>query len=72
MRKVMFAAFPTSTRATLTNKSAADSLSAYSFVKEISTQCFLIAPAPEGVQNEGHSTVTLPIQERTICAPQKS
>ena len=72
MRKLMFAAFPTSTRTALTNKSAADSLSAYLFVKEISTQSFLIAPSSEGVQNEGHSRVILLIQERTLCAPQKS
>src|SRR5713226_1966309 len=34
MRNVMFAAFPTSKRAALANKSAASSLSTYLFVKE--------------------------------------
>jgi hypothetical protein len=42
------------------------------FVKQISTQFFPIAPSSGAVQNEGHSTVILPIQERTLCAPQES
>src|SRR6266404_4002367 len=45
----------TSTRVALTNKSAADTFDA-----------FPVAPASGAVQNEGHSTVILPIQERSI------
>jgi|GraSoiStandDraft_39_1057311.scaffolds.fasta_scaffold05021_4 hypothetical protein len=41
-------------------------------IKQPSTQFFLIAPSSAAEQNEGHSTVILPIQERSICAPQKS
>jgi hypothetical protein len=33
---------------------------------------FRVAPTSGPVQNEGHSTVILPIQERSLCAPQKS
>ncbi len=61
-----------STRAALTNKSAAASFGASPSMKQPSTQFFLVAPSSAAVQNEGHSTVILPIQERTICAPQKS
>src|SRR6266478_246715 len=61
-----------STRAALTNKSAAASFGASPSMKQLSTQFFLVAPSSAAVQNEGHSTVILPIQERTICAPQKS
>ena len=61
-----------STRATLTNKSAAASFDASPSMKRLSAQFFLVAPPFAAVQNEGHSTVILPIQERTICAPQKS
>jgi hypothetical protein len=55
-----------STRAALTNKSAAASFGASPSVKHLSTQFFLVAPASAAVQNEGHSTVILPIQERSI------
>src|SRR6266403_1121710 len=41
-------------------------------VEQLSVKLFLIAQPLRAVQNEGHSTVFLPIQERTICAPQKS
>ena len=61
-----------STRVALTNKSAAASFSASSPMKQPSTQFFLVARPSVGVQNEGHSTVILPIQERIICASQKS
>lgn len=61
-----------STRAALTNKSTAASFGASPSMKQLSTQFFLVAPSSVAVQNEGHSTVILPIQERTICAPQKS
>ena len=61
-----------STRAALTNKSAAASFGASPSMKQLSAQFFLVAPSSVAVQNEGHSTVILPIQERTICAPQKS
>ena len=40
--------------------------------KQPSTQFFVVAPTSAAVQNEGHSTVIHPIQERSICAPQKS
>jgi len=61
-----------STRAALANKSAAASFGTSSSMKQLSTQVFLVVPSFAAVQNEGHSTVILPIQERTICAPQKS
>jgi len=61
-----------STRAALANKSAAASFGAFPSMKQLSTQFFHVAPSSAAVQNEGHSTVILPIQERTICAPQKS
>ncbi len=61
-----------STRAALTNKSAAASFGASPSMKQLFTKFFLVAPSSVAVQNEGHSTVILPIQERTICAPQKS
>jgi len=61
-----------STRAALTNKSAAVSFGASPSMKQLSAQFFLVAPYSEAAQNEGHSTVILPIQERTLCAPQKS
>jgi hypothetical protein len=61
-----------STRAALTNRSAAASFGASPSMKQLPTQFFLVAPPFAAVQNEGHSTVILPIQERTICAPQKS
>jgi hypothetical protein len=61
-----------STRAALTNKSSAASFGTSPSMKQLSTQFFLVAPSSAAVQNEGHSTVILPIQERTICAPQKS
>jgi hypothetical protein len=41
-------------------------------VKQFSKQFFLVAPTFGAVQNEGHSTVIPPIQERTLCARQKS
>jgi hypothetical protein len=44
----------------------AASFGASSFVKLFSTQFFLVAPAPGAVQNEDHSTVALPIPERSI------
>ena len=56
----------TSTRVALTNKSAADTFDAFSVVRQFSARCFLVAPASAAVQNEGHSTVILPIQERSI------
>jgi hypothetical protein len=62
----------TSTRIALTKKEAVTSFGTSQFVKQISSQFFLVAPSSAAVQNEGHSTVILPIQERTICAPQKS
>ena len=61
-----------STRAALTNKSAAASFGASPSMKQLFTQFFLIAPPSRAVQNEDHFMVILPIQERTICAPQKS
>jgi hypothetical protein len=61
-----------STRVALTNTSAAASFDASPSMKRLSAQFFLVAPPFAAVQNEGHSTVILPIQERTICAPQKS
>jgi hypothetical protein len=62
----------TSTRIALTNKSAAASFGTYPFVKQISTQFFLIAPSSGAVQNEDHSTVSFHILERTLCTPRKS
>jgi len=56
----------TSTRAALTNKSAADTFGASPSMKQLSTQFFLVAPSSAAVQNEGHSTVILAIQERSI------
>jgi len=64
--------FLISTRAALTNKSAAVSFRASPSMKQLSTRFFLVAPSSVAVQNEGHSTVILPIKERTLCAPQKS
>ena len=61
-----------SARAARTNKSASASFGAFPSIKQLSTQFFLVAPSSVAVQNEDHSTVILPIQERTICAPQKS
>src|SRR5713101_4678035 len=78
MRKVMLAAFLafaslsrllTSTRIAITNKSVASSFDTCPFAEQLSMRLFLIAPPSRAVQNEGHSTVILPIQERTICAP---
>jgi hypothetical protein len=63
---------PISARAALTNKGASASFGASSSIKQLSTQFFLVARTSVAVQNEDHSTVILPIQERTICAPQKS
>ena len=37
---------------------------AFAYVQ--ATQVFFVAPATPAVQNEGHSTVVLPIQERSI------
>ncbi len=37
-----------------------------SFVKQLSTQFLFVAPTFGAVQNEGHSTVILPILERSI------
>ena len=62
----------TSTRVALTNKSVGASFGATASVKQLSTQFFLVAPTIGAVHNEGHSTVILPIQERTLCAPRKS
>jgi hypothetical protein len=62
----------TSTRLAITNKSVASSFGTFPSMKQLPTQFFLVAPSSVAVQNEGHSTVILPIQERTICAPQKS
>src|SRR6266436_3274883 len=56
----------TSTRVALTNKSAADTFDAFPVVRQFSARYFLVAPASGAVQNEGHSTVILPIQERSI------
>jgi hypothetical protein len=56
----------------LTNKRAAALFGASPSIKQLSTQFFLVAPSSAAVQNEGHSKVILPIQERTICAPKKS
>jgi hypothetical protein len=61
-----------STRAALTNKSAAGSFGASPSMKQLSTQFSFVAPSSAAMQNKGHSTVILAIQERTICAPQKS
>ncbi len=61
-----------STRAALTHRSAAASFGASPSVKQLSTQFFLVALSSAAVQNEGHSTVIPPIQERTLCAPQES
>lgn len=61
-----------STRAALTNKTAAASFGASPSMKQPSAQFFPVAASCAAVQNEGHSTVILPIQERIICAPQKS
>lgn len=88
MRKVMLAGFlafsyvlPASadlsrlltfTRVALTNKSAAASFGVSPSMKQLSTKFFLVAPTSGAVQNEGHSAVILPIQERSLCAPQKS
>jgi len=44
----------------------AASFGASSFVKPFSTQYFLVAPTVGAVQNEDHSTVALPIPERSI------
>jgi hypothetical protein len=55
-----------STHAALTNKSAAASFGASPSMKQLSAQFFLVAPVSAAVQNEGHSTVILPIQERSI------
>ena len=41
-------------------------------MREPSTEFFPVAPPFAGVQNEVQSTVILPIQARTICAPLKS
>lgn len=41
-------------------------------MRQPSTDFFFVAPTSWAVQNEGHSTVILPIQERIICVPQKS
>src|SRR6266849_3250122 len=62
----------TSTRAALTNKSAAASSGTYSFVEQLSMKLFLIAPSSGAAQNEGHSRVILHILERSLCAPQES
>jgi hypothetical protein len=62
----------TSTRLAITNKSVASSFGTFPSMKQLPTQFFLVAPSSVAVQHEGHSTVILPIQERTICAPQKS
>ncbi len=56
----------TSTRVALTNRSTAASFGAFPLVKLLSTQFFLIAPSSGAVQNEGHSAVVLPIQERSL------
>src|SRR5713226_9222570 len=56
----------TSTRVALTNKSAADTFDAFPVVRQFSARYFLVAPASGAVQNEGHSTVILAIQERSI------
>jgi hypothetical protein len=40
--------------------------------KQLSPKFFLIAATSGPVQNEGHSAEILPIQERSLCAPQKS
>ena len=64
--------FLTSTRVALTNKSAAASFGVSPSIKQLSIKFFIVAPASGSVQNEGHSTVILPIQERSLCAPQKS
>ena len=56
----------TSTRVALTNKSAATSFGTSPRTKHLSTQYFLVAPTSGAVQNEVHSTVILPIQERSL------
>jgi len=61
-----------STCAALTNKRAAALFGASPSIKQLSTQFFLVARSSAAVQNEGHSKVLLPMQERTICAPKKS
>ncbi len=38
----------------------------FSLVKQLATQFFLVAPTLGAVQNVGHFTVILPIQERSI------
>jgi len=62
----------TSTRIALTNKSAAAWFGTSFLVKPLSIRFFLVAPASGAVQNEDHSTVILPIQERSLYVPQKS
>jgi len=62
----------TSTRVALSSKSAAAAFGVSPSVKQLSTPFFLVAPSSGAVQNEGHSTIILPIQERILCAPQKS
>ena len=62
----------TSTRVSLTKKSVAAWFGTSPLMKPLSTRFFLVAPYSETAQNEGHSTAILPIQERTLCAPQKS
>jgi len=57
---------PNSTRVALTNRSAAALFGAFPSVKQLFTQFFLVAPSSGAVQNKGHSTVILPIQERSI------
>ncbi len=56
----------TSTRVALTNKSAATSFGTSLRAKHLSTQYSLVAPTSGAVQNEVHSTVILPIQERSL------
>ncbi len=62
----------TSTRVALTNKCVAAAFGVSPSVKQLSTPFFLVAPSSGAVQNEGHSTIILPMQERILCAPQKS
>ncbi len=56
----------TSTRVALTNKSAATSFGTSPRANHLSKRFFLVAPTSGAVQNEGHSTVILAIQERSL------
>jgi len=56
----------TSTRVALTKRSTAASFGTCLSARQLFIQFFLVAPSSWAVQNEGHSTVILPIRERSI------